>query len=580
MMMRKKQRFGAALATVLVLLPMMTPVAQAKTISPVDQLIAPHEASYGFYVDNYKANTKQNTTPSTNPAYGLLNNFSKYWSPVKGQLDPAFLNQNTAIAAKITQNRTSAEVTRSFLTDRRSLSYSLISGLGPYAKAFIKNANAQTDYTTVPTEPQPATTPYSKVKWADPNSKLGDMVKLVELTRGSYGSTGVPKNTFKYKRPYKLSKDVLPNPYLVNVMAASPKDGDFDFPSGHTTAGFETGEMLAYAFPERFQELVTRSSEMGYDRILAGRHSPLAVMGGRMFGTAVTASVLNDPANRDIMKKAYQEAHSNLLQSSPLVNAQDDYSNYQENQKNYRYRMTYGLPQDGDSNQAMRVPKGAEVLLETRLPYLSANQRRAVLATTGLPSGYHLLDDAEGWGRLDLFSAANGYGQLWDTTKVNMDATKGSFNAHDTWRNNIGGTGQLVKQGSGDLTLNGNNTFKGGIQVTNGQLDLNATNAAGQGNVAVKGGTLTTNTAAKLQKGYQQSKRGTLALTVTKATAMKIRGQAKLAGTLTITNAKSLESHQVLLKFGSVKGKFAHVKGLPQGWHVKYHAHSLELVRG
>lgn len=580
MMMRQKQRLGAALATVLVLLPMMTPVAQAKAVNPVDQLIAPHEASYGFYVDSYRANTKQNKTPSTNPAYGLLNNFSKYWSPTKGQLDPTFLNENTAIAAKITQNRTNAEVNRSFLTDRRSLSYSLISGLGPYAAAFIQNANAKTDYNAIPTEPQPATTPYSKVKWADPNSKLGDMVKLVELTRGSYGSTGVPKNTFKYKRPYKLSKEVLPNPYLVNVMAASPKDGDFDFPSGHTTAGFETGEMLAYAFPERFQQLVTRSSEMGYDRVLAGRHSPLAVMGGRMFGTAVTASVLNDPANQEVMKRAYAEAHTDLLQSSPLVNAQDDYSNYQENQRNYRYRMTYGLPQDGDKNQAMRVLKGAEVLLATRLPYLDARQRRAVLATTGLPSGYHLLDDAEGWGRLDLFSAANGYGQLLATTKVNMDAAKGSFNAHDTWRNDISGAGQLIKQGSGDLSLTGNNTFKGGIQVTAGQLDLNAKNAAGQGNVTVQSGTLTTNTAAKLQKSYHQSKHGTLALTVTKATAMKIRGKAQLAGTLTITNAKDLKSHQVLLRFGSLKGKFAHVKGLPQGWHVKYHAHSLELVRG
>lgn len=578
--MRKKQRWGAALATVLVLLPMMTPVAHAKATSSVDQLIAPHEASYGFYVDSYKANTKQHTTPSTNPAYGLLNNFSKYWSPTKGQLEPAFLNENTAIAAKITQNRTNAEVNRSFLSDRRALSYSLISGLGPYANAFIKNANAKTDYNAIPTTPQPAKTPYSKVKWADPNSKLGAMVKLVELTRGSYGSTGVPKNTFQYKRPYKLSKAVLPNPYLVNVMAASPKNGDFDFPSGHTTAGFETGEMLAYAFPERFQQLVTRSSEMGYDRILAGRHSPLAVMGGRMFGTAVTASVLNDPANQAIMKQAYDEAHSDLLQTSPLINSQDDYSNYQENQRNYRYRMTYGLPQDGAKNQAMRVPKGAEVLLATRLPYLDAKQRRTVLATTGLPSGYHLLDDAEGWGRLDLFSAANGYGQLLATTKVNMDAAKGSFNAHDTWRNDISGTGRLVKQGSGDLTLNGHNTFSGGVQVTAGQLDLNSAHAAGQGNVTVQGGTLTTNTMAKLQKDYHQSKRGTLALTVTRATAMKIRGKAQLAGTLNITNAKDLKSHQVLLKFGHLKGKFKHVKGLPQGWHVKYHQHSLELVRG
>jgi hypothetical protein len=90
-MKRMKQRLGATLATALVLLPLMTPVAQAK--ASVDDLIAPHRASYGYYVDTYKNNVKTNTTPSTNPAYGLLNNFSQYWSPVKGQLNPSLLTK-------------------------------------------------------------------------------------------------------------------------------------------------------------------------------------------------------------------------------------------------------------------------------------------------------------------------------------------------------------------------------------------------------------------------------------------------------------------------------------------------------
>lgn len=576
-MKRMKQRLGATLATALVLLPLMTPVAQAK--ASVDDLIAPHRASYGYYVDTYKNNVKTNTTPSTNPAYGLLNNFSQYWSPVKGQLNPSLLNENTAIAARITQQRTAAEVKRSYLTDRRSLSYSIISGLGPFEAAFIQNAGAKTDFTDVPAVPDPANESYSKVPWASTDSKLGAMVQLVNATRGSFGGTGVPKNTFQYQRPYRLSPDVLPNPYLNNVMRAAKK-GDYDFPSGHTTAGFETGEMLAYAFPERFQQLVTRSSEMGYDRILAGRHSPLATMGGRMFGTAVTASVLNDPANQSLMKQAYAEAHSSNLQTSPLVNAHDDYSNYRENQKNYRYRMTYNLPQIGTKGLAPRVPKGAEVLLATRLPYLSNDQRRMALATTEIQSGYPLLDDAEGWGRLDLFSAANGYGALPSTTKVNMDATKGGFNAKDVWRNNMTGTGKLVKQGTGDLALNGNNQFTGGVQVDGGNLTLNNANAAGKGDVKLADGTLSAPVTVKLQRGYQQAQRGTLALTTTKATALKIRGKAKLAGTLRLTNLAGLKNHQSLITFGSHQGKFSHVYGLPKGWHVTYTAHKLELVRG
>ena len=38
----------------------------------------------------------------------------------------------------------------------------------------------------------------------------------------------------------------------------------------------------------------------------------------------------------------------------------------------------------------------------------TADQRRAVLATTGLPSGLPVMDDPEGYGRLNLFAAADG----------------------------------------------------------------------------------------------------------------------------------------------------------------------------
>lgn len=576
-MMRMKQRLGVTLATALVLLPLMTPVAQAKTTSAA-AMIKPHEAGYGYYVDTYRNNVKGNTTVTTNPSFGLLYTFDKIWSPTAGQKDPGLIRQSLDIAAKITQTRSQAEVKRSFLTDRRRLEYNNISGLGPYAAAFIKNADAKTDYYDVPAAPQPANTPYSKVTWANPDSKLGAMVQLIAATR-VFGGTGVPKHFFKFIRPYRQDpQHVLPNPYLVNVMHAAKAD-DYDFPSGHTSAGFEIGEVMAYAFPERFQESVTRSSEIGYDRVLAGRHSPLAVMGGRMFGTAVAAATLNDPQYQGLMKRAYQEAHSDALLHSPLVTKNDDFGNYRTNQKNYRFRMTYGLPQNGDRTIAPRVPKGAEVLLATRLPYLSKTQRRMALATTELPSGYPVLDDTEGWGRLDLFSAANGYGALPTTTKVKMDAAKGGFNAHDTWRNDITGNGKLIKQGTGALTLKGHNQFKGGLQVDGGDLNLATATAAGNGQLTLNQGTLTANTAIKLQRGYQQTKRGTLALTVTKATAMKIRGKAKLAGTLRLTNLKGLKSHQTVITFDQHQGKFSRIVGLPKGWHAVYTAHKLALVR-
>lgn len=93
--------------------------------------------------------------------------------------------------------------------------------------------------------------------------------------------------------------------------------------------------------------------------------------------------------------------------------------------------MTYNMPQTGDATRPMTVPKGAEVLLETRFPYLDDTQRRWVLYSTGLPSGYVFLDDAEGWGRLNLYEAGNGYGSFDVDVTVNMDASKGGFYAFD-----------------------------------------------------------------------------------------------------------------------------------------------------
>ena len=578
-MRRMKQRLGVTLATALVLFPLMTPLAHAKTTSAAE-MIKPHEASYGFYVDTYLNNTADNKTIYNNPAVGVTSEFYKYWSPEKGVLNPTILNMSIAATAKASQNRTVAEEHRSFLTDRRNLPYTIVSGFGPYEDAFIKNSGAQTSYHGIPDKPVDKYDKAPKVPWANPNSRLGSIVQLINLNRLPYGKSGFPKKVYKYVRPYRQSPStVIADPYLVDFMAAAPQT-DFDYPSGHGSAAFESGPTLGYVFPERFQQLVTRSSEIAYDRMLVGRHSALAVMGARSMGTAVTAGILNDAKNADLIKKAYQEAHSDALLHSPLITNHDEFGNYQENKKNYRYRLTFGLPQIGDKNIGFRVPKGAEVLLATRLPYLSHNQRRMVLATTELPSGYPVLDDAEGWGRLDLFSAANGYGALPAKTTVTMDATKGGFNAKDVWRNDIKGTGKLIKQGSGDLTLKGDNSFKGGLQVNGGNLNLAAKNAAGSGQLKVQGGTLATSAAVKLQRGYQQTKRGTLALTVTKATALKIKGKAQLAGTLRLNNVKGAKNHQALITFGSRQGKFLNVIGAPKGWHLQYNAHSIALVRG
>ena len=566
------KRAAAILSLVAVTLPMATNVAQASTQAQ----LAPQRAVYGYFMDTYKQNVSTYKTASNNPMIGLLSEFSNYYADGK-ILDKDLMKENIDKSAKITQNRTPAEEKRAYLTDRRNLRYCAIRGLGPYAPAFIKNANAKTPYSSMPNTPEPANKKYIHIDWADDHSELGPLVAFLNNnTYTGYSNTGTVKSVIQYKRPYRWSSEVKPLPALSEIMAAAPAT-DFDFASGHTTTGFESGLSMAYAFPERFQELLTRSSEIGLDRVIAGRHSPLAVIGGRMAGTAFIAAVLNNPSNKDLMKQAYDAAHSDALLGSKDPSAPDAFADYQKNRDDYRRRMTYGFKQIGNPNVDMRVPKGAEALLSTRLPYLTDTQRRDVLFTTGMPSGYPLVDDAEGWGRLDLFSAANGYGKFNDAVTVKMDATKGSFNAQDNWRNDISGKGSLIKAGSGLLQLSGDNTYTGGATVKGGTLQLDSTTATGKGNVQVKRGSLQLSTQKVTVKGrYQQAKNGQLSLA--KNARLTIKKNAKLAGTLKLTDG-NLKNGAKIMTFRNHKGKFAHVTGLPKGWHVVYTKHAVKLVK-
>jgi autotransporter-associated beta strand protein len=190
------------------------------------------------------------------------------------------------------------------------------------------------------------------------------------------------------------------------------------------------------------------------------------------------------------------------------------------------------------------VPKGAEVLLETRLPYLDADQRREVLRTTAIRSGNTLVDDAEGWGRLNLYAAADGYGAFDTDVTVNMDGILGTFAARDIWRNDIGGLGKLTKQGTGELDLTGENDYRGGTEIDDGALVAASQNALGRGGVMVNAGTLVDYAPWTLHVGgnYTQSKGGTLQI-------IAGRGEDVNRGTLLIDGNVKLSGHlQVIFR--------------------------------
>ncbi len=554
--------------------------------------IEPKAASYGYYVDVYKNNESINMTPKSNPSIGVLSKFLEIWTPGDSWDNGTVLNanvhnQNIDTVISITNNRTAEEEKEAYLNDRRNQNYSVITGLGPYANNFKASVNAGT---TIPNEiPQDATTVKyddrgnSHGNWADTDSSLGNMVGLVNAIRGTGASTSSAKDYYSYKRPFRWSEEVSIVPTLVPARKDDPTS-DGGFPSGHTNAAYLASYGLAYAVPERFEELLTRASDLGHSRIVAGMHSPLDVIGGRVMSTAVAAAALNDPKNKSLKEAAYKEAHEVLLtQEGTSV---DSYSDYETNKKKYTEHLTYGFQQIGDTTKPMTVPKGAEILLESRFPYLDDTQRRWVLYTTGLPSGYPVLDDSEGWGRLNLFAAAGGYGAFVNDVSVTMDSSKGRLHALDRWRNDISGTGKLTKKGTGTLKLEGNNTYSGGTQIDQGKLEGNSKTAFGKGDVTNNGGTLSENVSGKMIIGgdYKQSNKGTLELNLSsEKDLLEIEDETIPKGKLRLnfTDNYVPDNGSTIITYGKRHGAFSSIEtvGLPSKYKVKvtYKSNSIQL---
>jgi autotransporter-associated beta strand protein len=511
------------------------------------------------------------------------------WSgvPNDGNPDGTIVNAavhaaNIAYVVNATANRSAAQATQAYLDDRRGKGYSVTEGLGPLTAAWRAAAQQTTTITAVAADA-------TSVLYNDggnntgvggsANAGFGSVVDLVNLV-GNNASTEPAKRFYKYARPYRWSSAVQVLPALVPAKSATPTT-DGGFTSGHSAEATRDAVAMAYALPERYQELISRGLELGESRILAGMHSPLDVLSGRILGQASAAANLADAANAAKKAAAVAQAHATLMAATSTTAdtfaayaqsgtvASDRFADYAANKANYLRRSTYGFAPIGATTAAATVPKGAEVLLETRQPYLSDAQRRVVLKTTALPSGYPVMDDPEGWGRLNLFAAADGYGAFSGNVVLSMDAAKGGFNAADRWRNDIGGAGKLVKQGSGTLKLAGNNSWTGGTELTAGALQGDSATAFGSGDVYVSGGTLIANAPAalKLAGKYTQLSGGTtLELDIGGGAqgSMTVAGTATIAGgTLRVKFANGYKPKAgdslTVLTAGSLKGKFTTV---------------------
>ena len=245
----------------------------------------------------------------------------------------------------------------------------------------------------------------------------GEMSKAAALIEASTISTSVAKKHFNYPRPFLQPGNTITavkDDIVYRDDRTYTADGGA-FPSGHTNSGYTAALLMAEMLPERFEPLVTEGARYGYSRVVLGVHYPLDVMGSRMVVEHHIADMMNDSAWRKQFDEARQQMRSALekecgmsLTACAQAAPQNDPYTRPDMRAFYRYTMTYGLPKITNAPQKITVPKGAEVLLEAPLPHLSAEQRRQLMASTSIESGYALSDGGENanfWQRLNLVDA-------------------------------------------------------------------------------------------------------------------------------------------------------------------------------
>ena len=146
-----------------------------------------------------------------------------------------------------------------------------------------------------------------------------------------------------------------------------------------------------------------------------------------------------------------------------------------------------------------------------------------------------MLDDAEGWGRLNLYAAQAGYSAFDTNVDVTLNAADGGYNAADNWQNDIEGAGSLTKNGSGELTLSGDNSYTGGTTITAGTLVAATESALGAGDLTINDG-------------------ATLKITQ----PVTVDGTANLGGTLHVALPVGT-NHVTVIDAASISGEFDEV---------------------
>jgi acid phosphatase (class A) len=131
---------------------------------------------------------------------------------------------------------------------------------------------------------------------------------LQRVSRDTSAAVGIAKEHYKRQRPFWIDagNTCRPREELGN---------SFDYPSGHTTAGWTWALVLTQVAPDHATALLARGRAYGESRIVCGVHNASAVEGGRLAATSVVTVAAAMPEYQQDLAAARAELAA--LRSAP-----------------------------------------------------------------------------------------------------------------------------------------------------------------------------------------------------------------------------------------------------------------------
>jgi acid phosphatase (class A) len=120
----------------------------------------------------------------------------------------------------------------------------------------------------------------------------------VKLSIGD--AINIPKSHWKRTRPYVVD---------TNLVFSAP-ERNFSYPSGHSARGTVYALVPAEVFPDKSDAILKVGEEIGWDRIMIGKHFPTDIFAGRVLAKAIFQELMASKTFQDDLAAAKLEAEA------------------------------------------------------------------------------------------------------------------------------------------------------------------------------------------------------------------------------------------------------------------------------